>query len=390
MGNSLLEIIFWACVLTLCYSYIGYPFVLTVINKVFYTLGPTSEEMVWNMPAVSIIIAAYNEEKVIGKKIENCLGLDYPAGLLDVWIASDGSSDKTNDIVKAYAGKDKRIHLLELPRTGKSGVINKVMTSVKNEIVVFSDANPEFMQDALKNLAKHFQNNEVGCVCGRLVYRNPGGVVTGEGESAYWRYETALKKMESRIGYVAGANGAIYAIRRELFEPLDRNTINDDFEISMKIVIKGFKCIYEENAIAYEDVAPDMESEFNRHIRDGAGHYIAVLHLLGLLNPLLGIRAFIYWSHRVLRWSAPFILVLVFVMNILLLDKGFYRVLFIPHFGFYLLAVIGLINIKNRILPFFIYLPFYFCNLNLALLLGYINAASGKQQAMWERTERAG
>ena len=342
------------------------------------------------MPAVSIIIAAYNEEKVIGKKIENCLSLDYPAGLLDVWIASDGSSDKTNEIVKAYAGKDKRIHLLELPRTGKSGVINKVMASVKNEIVVFSDANPEFMQDALKNLAKHFQNNEVGCVCGRLVYRNPTRGISGESESAYWRYETALKKMESRIGYVAGANGAIYAIRRELFEPLDRNTINDDFEISMKIVIKGFKCIYEENAIAYEDVAPDMESEFKRHVRDSAGHYSAVCHLPGLLNPFLGMRSFIYWSHRILRWAAPFILILLFIINIMLLKNSFYMKFFVLHAGFYVLAVIGLLNIKSRRLPLFIYLPFYFCNLNLALLLGFIKAASGKQQAMWERTERAG
>ena len=383
----LLEVIFWSGLFLLFYSYLGYPLFLIVVSKI---LSPKSlrKKETERWPVVSILIAAYNEEKVIGDKLKNCLALDYPAELLEIYVGSDGSSDKTNDIVREYAEKEKRIHLLEFPRTGKSGVLNKAMACLKSEIVVFSDANTEYIRDALVNLVKHFSDEKVGCVCGRLIYRNPGEVVSGKGESFYWRYETALKKMESRLGYVAGANGAIYAIRRELFEPLPIGTINDDFTISMRIVQKGFKCIYEENAIAHEDVAPNMESEFRRHVRDCAGHYIAVYHLLGLLNPFLGLRSFIYWSHRLSRWAAPFVLILLFLLNMLLLNDLFYLLLFIMHLGFYILAVVGLIYVKTKKLPFFMYVPFYFCNLNLALLLGFFKAVTGRQKMTWERTER--
>ncbi|MGA2775475.1 MAG: glycosyltransferase family 2 protein [Candidatus Omnitrophota bacterium] len=383
----LLEVIFWSGLFLLFYTYLGYPLLLIVANKM---LPPKSlsEKESERRPVVSILIAAYNEEKVIGDKLKNCLALDYPAELLQIYIASDGSSDNTNDIVKGYAEKEKRIHLLEFPRTGKSGVLNKAMACLKSEIVVFSDANTEYMRDALKNLIKHFSDEKVGCVCGRLIYRNPGEVVSGKGESFYWRYETALKKMESRLGYVAGANGAIYAIRRELFELLPAGTINDDFTISMRIVQKGFKSMYDENAIAYEYVAPNMKSEFRRHMRDGAGHYIAVYHLLGLLNPFLGLRSFIYWSHRLLRWAAPFVLIVLFFLNMLLSNNLFYLFLFIIHMGFYLLAVVGLIYVKTKKLPIFMYVPFYFCNLNLALLLGFLKAVTGSQKMTWESTER--
>lgn len=383
----LLEVIFWSGLFLLFYAYLGYPLFLIGVSKM---LSPKSlrkkETEMW--PVVSILIAAYNEEKVIGDKLKNCLALDYPAELLEIYVASDGSSDRTNDIVRGYAEKEKRIHLLEFPRTGKSGVLNKAMACLKSEIVVFSDANTEYMRNALTNLVKHFSDEKIGCVCGRLIYRNHGEVVSGKGESFYWRYETALKKMESRLGYVAGANGAIYAIRRELFEPLPAGTINDDFTISMRIVQKGFRNIYDENAIAHEDVAPNMESEFRRHVRDGAGHYIAVYHLFGLLNPFLGLRTFIYWSHRLLRWAAPFVLILLFLLNMVLLTNLFYLPLFILQLGFYLLAVIGLLYVKTKNLPFFMYVPFYFCNLNLALLLGFLKAVTGRQKMTWERTER--
>lgn len=385
----MLEILFWNSIIILFYTYVGYPVFLFFLNKILCgkstkTEGAIKDERL----SVSILIAAYNEEKVIDHKINNCIALEYPSDLLDVWIASDGSSDSTNQIVKSYAEKNKRIHLLEFPRTGKSGVLNQAMTYLESDIVVFSDANTEYSPDAIRKLISHFFDKNVGCVCGRLIYRNPGEVISGKGESFYWRYETALKKMESKLGHVAGANGAIYAIRRELFDFLPPKTINDDFMISMRIAKKGMKCIYEENAIAYEDVAPTMGSEFGRHIRDGAGHYIAIWHLLGLLNPLLGMRSLIYWSHRILRWLAPFILILLFLVNVFLLDMFLYRVFFVPHLVFYMLAITGLIDMKNRRLPFFMYIPFYFCNLNLALFLGFCKVVIGRQKTTWERTER--
>lgn len=382
-----MKTLYWFIFGVIFFAYFGYPIVLYILGKVFCC--KRNQEFKNNeLPYVSMLIAAYNEEKVIGAKIENCLQLDYPKDLLSVWIASDGSSDNTNNIVKKYANVYKNIHLLEFPRTGKSGMLNEAIKSITDKIVVFSDANTEYSPDSIKKIVMHFDDPSVGCVSGRLIYRNPGETISGKGESFYWRYETLLKEMESKVGYVAGANGAIYAIRRELFEPFSRRTINDDFTLSMKIVEKGFKCLYEENALVYEDVAPTMVSEFNRHVRDGAGHYIAVMSLLGLLNPLLGLRAFIYWSHRIIRWFVPFLLIFLFVVNIFLLDEIFYKIIFFLQCLFYVFAMVGWVGLKGRKLSFFVYVPFYFCNLNMALLLGFFKAVTNVQKTTWERTER--
>ncbi len=385
---SILILLFWVFIALLFYTYLGYPPLLIFWNK----LKPNqiSEHPVSNvLPKIDLVIAAYNEERVIREKIENSMQLDYPKELINIWIVSDGSSDRTNDIVKEFTKSEKNVHLLEFPRTGKSGVINKAMAIIKGDIIVFSDANTEYEPMAIKRLIYHFSNNEVGCVCGRLIYRNPNTVISGEGESLYWRFETALKMLESKIGYIAGANGAIYAIRQSLFKPLPSNTINDDFTISMNIVLKGYKSLYEANAIAYEDVAPDMESEFRRHVRDGAGHYIAIGHLLGLLNPFLGIRSLIYWSHRILRWSAPFILIVVFFINLFLVSSYMYLALLLLQILFYGLAILGLASVKLRTkMPFFMYIPFYFCNLNAALFFGFLKAITGNQKTTWQSTTR--
>jgi poly-beta-1,6-N-acetyl-D-glucosamine synthase len=383
-----MKIIFWIIFGIIFYANVGYPIVLYLLSNLVKFKKKKELNKNNELPKVSLLIAAYNEEKVIGSKIENCLALDYPQDLLNVWIASDGSSDNTNNIVKEYSLRYENIHLLEFPRTGKAGMLNSAVRSVNGEIVVFSDANTEYSTDALKMLINHFMDSDVGCVSGRLIYRNPDKIISGKGESFYWKYETALKKMESKLGYVAGANGAIYAIRRDLFEQFPSRTINDDFTLSMKIVEKGFKNIYEENAKVYEDVAPNMESEFNRHVRDGAGHYIAVIYLLDLLNPLLGLRSFIYWSHRIFRWMVPFLMISLFIVNIFLLKGFIYKSLFISQVIFYLFAIVGWAGIKYSRLPFLVYVPFYFCNLNFALFLGFLRVATNAQKTTWERTER--
>ena len=383
-----MEILFWSISTVIVYAYFGYPIVLFLLSSVISPTKKNETVTTKNIFYVDLIIAAYNEERVISSKIANSLLLDYPMDHLNIWIVSDGSSDNTNSIVREYTAVKSNVHLLEYERTGKSGVLNKAMESVSGEIIVFSDANTEYSTDAIKMLVSHFKDKSVGCVSGRLYYRNPGQSISGKGESFYWKYETTLKKMESKIGYVAGANGAIYAIRKNLFEPFPERTINDDFTASMKIVMKGFKSIYEENAKAFEDVAPTMKSEFNRHVRDGAGHYLAMVHLAGLLNPFLGKRSFIYWSHRIFRWIVPFLLIFVFIINSFLLAKTFFLLLFTFQCIFYLLAFIGWLSIKYTTLPFFIYAPFYFCNLNLALLIGCYKIVTNMQKSTWERTER--
>lgn len=383
----MLETLFWICVVMVIYGYAGYPVVLAVLS-VFLGEARKIYGDGGERPRVDVLIAAYNEEKVIGQRLANCLTVDYPFDKLGICVVSDGSTDSTNEIVRQYASRDSRVRLLALERTGKSGAINRAVPLLNGDVIVFSDANTEFEPNAIMTLVGHFSDKTVGCVCGRLIYRNPGGIVSGKGESFYWRYETALKTMESKVGYVSGANGAIYAIRRELFDPLPKGVINDDFMISMKIVQKNFKCIYDERAIAYEETAPTIENEFRRHVRDGAGHYIAVTHLTALLNPFLGVRSFIYWSHRVIRWSLPFVLVGLFCVNALLLDDPFCGIIFILQCVFYLLALAGLMAAKHKHLPFVLYIPFYFCNLNVALFAGFFKAISGMQKTTWERTER--
>lgn len=383
-----MEIIYWIIVAIIFYTYFGYPILLYLLIKLFSFKSDWIKKESNTWPDIDLLITAYNEENVIGAKIENTLSLNYPADSLNIWVASDGSTDNTNAIVHKYSETNKNVNLLEFQRTGKSGAINKSIKFLKREIVVFSDANTEYSTDALKNLIRHFNDPGVGCVSGRLIYRNPGETISGIGESFYWRYETSLKKMESKIGYVAGANGAIYAIRKHLFHPFHPRTINDDFTTSMKIVKRGYKSIYADNALVYEDVAPNMLSEFNRHVRDSAGHYIAIIHLLGLLNPFLGIRSFIYWSHRILRWMIPFLLITIFILNIFLWDNLFYIFLFIFQCVFYLLAFVGWLSLNYVKLPFYVYVPFYFCNLNIALLLGFIRVLTNKQKPTWESTAR--
>ncbi len=380
-------ILFWAGLAVIVYSYLGYPALLLLLNRLApkVSLADGNSEL----PMVSLVIAAYNEEKVINDKIKNSLEIDYPEGLFEVIVASDGSNDGTNRIVDAWAERDKRVRLLELNRGGKSSAINKAMEHAKGAVIVFSDANTVYTPGAVKRLVRRF-GPKVGSVCGRLVYRNTEKAASGRGEGLYWRYETFLKKLESRLGFIAGANGAIYAIRGELFEELSPGTINDDLVISMRIVKKGYRSIYEEEAVAYEDVAPDMESEFRRHVRDGAGHYIAAMDLIGLLNPLLGVRSLIYLSHRVLRWAVPFIMIMMLAANLMMMGEPFYRMLLLPHLAFYIMAMAGLAVLKTRPwpLPFFVYAPFYFCNLNLALLFGFFKVLTGSQGPAWERTER--
>jgi len=378
-------IIFWICIILIIFVYCGYPIVLLLITKMSSSKSLQTFEA---LPRVTMLIAAYNEEEVIGKKLENCLNLDYPNDLFRVFIVSDGSTDSTDKIVSDFSLRHNNIKLISSSRIGKAQVINKAMKLIDSELVIFSDANTEYDKNAVKEIVKHFSDKKIGCVCGRLIYRNPGLIVSGKGENFYWRYETNLKILESKIGYVAGANGAIYAIRHKLFEPLPKETINDDFTISMDIVRRGFKCIYEERAFAFEDVAPTVIGEFQRHVRDGAGHYIALKHLLGLLNPFCGIRSFIYWSHRILRWLVPGILLLLFLINIILAGQDLYKYILFMQILFYVFALLGVLMVGHKKMPFVIYIPFYFCNLNLALFMGFLKAVSGKQNSMWERTER--
>ena len=376
-------LIFWISIFLIIYTYFLYPLLLKIISRFFKSKDYKSN---LNLK-LDFLIMAYNEEKVIESKILNTLKILEGFKYANIWIVSDGSSDKTNEIVKSYE-KNKLINFVALERSGKSQAINKIIPKLKGDVIIFSDANIEYTTETISNLIKPYSDINVGCTCGKLVHRNPGNIVSGEGESFYWKYENNLKKIESKIGYVSGATGAVYSIRRNLFKKLSKNCINDDFTISMNVILKGYKCIYVEEAIVYENVAPTIKAEFKRHIRDATGHYISIIHLFKLINPFLGFKSLIFWSHRLIRWSVPFLLLGLFLINFLISNHPLYRLILICQFIFYFLAILGVVFSGKSKLPTLIFLPFYFCNLNLALFLGFLNSIFFRQNGMWNSTNR--
>ncbi len=381
-----MEFLYWFSILIIFYTYFGYPLLLIMIKPNLKEGTSDVDFENWDIK-FDFLVLAYNEEKVIAEKIENSLAILKFFKNAKLRVVSDGSTDNTNNICETYTNHPQFI-FSPLPRSGKSQSINKIVKLIEGEIIIFSDANVEYSESTIIHLLKPYSDPNIGFTCGKVIYNNPEEVISGKGESFYWKYENFLKKQESKIGFIAGATGAVYSIRRRLFLPLKQNCINDDFTISMNIIKQGFKSEYVEEAIVYESVAPTIEAEFNRHIRDATGHYLSLIHLTSLLNPLLGKSSFVFWSHRVLRWLVPLLLILIFFLNILLLSQKFFLLLFYLQILFYSLAISAFIFRKIGKLPFFLFIPFYFCNLNTALLIGFIKSLFIKQNGMWESTKR--
>jgi len=380
----ILKFIFWIFLFLIGYSYFLYPVILIVFDKVKKKKEFKRSD---DLPGISIIIAAYNEEKVIGKRIENLLELDYPKDSLEIIIASDGSDDTTADIVRKY--EEAGVILLDYQdRRGKVNVLNDAVDAAKNEIIAFSDANTIFEKDALKKLVRNFGDERVGCVCGLLKFVSVKGSTSGELEGAYWRYETMLKKLEGARGSLLGANGAIFALRKNLFFKCLEDTIVEDFVVPMKILEKGYKVIYEPEAIAVEDAAKHIVQEKQRRIRIGAGDFQALAMFAGMLNPKKGFTALSFWSHKVLRWFVWFFMAAVFISNTLLLNEPFYVYTFIAQVTFYMCAITGQMLSWVGIPIKFFNLCYYFVSMNLALFLGFINFISGRHTVKWDRTER--
>ncbi len=379
------KIIFWLSLFFLIYSYVFYPLLLALLAKIWKV---KEFKLSSELPKLSLIIAAYNEEKVIKGRIENCLNLDYPQDSLEIIIASDGSSDKTNEIVREY--QSRGIILLDFEnRRGKVNVLNEIVPQAKHSIVVFSDANTMFKRDALKKLVRYFGDSRVGCVCGGLQFVNAKGSNTGELEGVYWRYETMIKKFEGRRGSLLGVNGAIFAIRKECYYSCPPDTIVEDFVMPMKILEKGHAVVYEPEAIAIEEAAHKIIHEKQRRIRIGAGDFQALFRLLPMLNPFRGFPALAFWSHKVLRWFAPFFLIICFFTNLSLFAKEpVYAVIFIIQCVFYGCAFIGQMFSWSGINIKLFSLCYYFVSMNLALLLGFVRYLTGRQNVKWQRTER--
>lgn len=368
------ESLFWISVLLIVYPLLIYPALLFVIprkGKGKLGRGATGP--------VALVCSVYNEEKVIARKIDNFYSIDYPE--IELYLGLDGCTDNTlAEIHRAV--RDDRVKVFTFPRGGKASVLNALLRKVCQPFVVMTDANSMFRADAVTRLMEHMRNG-IGVVCGRLVLLDDEG---HSGEGIYWRIETFVKMAESDFGSVIGANGAIYLIRREFYEPLPPDTINDDFSISMRIYERGHSIVYAADAVAEEELVTTDREEFRRHVRDGAGHFRAMRYFWRLLNPLKGKRFFFYFSHRVLRWMTPFFLILALVLNALLAERQpIYQVILGAQCLVYaFMAVVHLRGVRWK--P--IYAPYYFLLLNVAILVGCIKNTLGMQKAAWESTKR--
>ncbi len=373
--------LFWGCVLTLVYTYAGFPALLLLRSRVHRRPVHRAAET----PSVSVVIAARNEAAVIGARVENLLALDYPAERLEIVLVSDGSDDGTNEIVKRAGGD--RVKLLELGRVGKAAALNAAVEAARGDVLVFSDANSAFREDAVRMLVAPLADPEVGGVAGNQVYLpTDSGDASVVGEEQYWNFDRSLKLAQSQSGSVTQATGAIYAIRRSLFRPL-RPDVNDDMLASLRVVEQGYRLVFEPEAIAYEPVPENARATFSRRVRIMVRGLRCVVVMRALLDPRrYGFFSLQFLSHKLLLRTAVIPLVLLAVSNGLLWNHGvFYRATAIGQLAFYALGVLGIALGERRIAkakP--IALPAYFCLVNAAAATAIWRLLRGHSHDVWE------
>ncbi len=339
-------------------------------------------------------MAAYNEADCIQQKIGNCLGLDYPAGKLECIIVTDGSSDETPDIVR----KNTAVRLLHDPvRGGKAAAMNRAVAAASHNILIFSDANTILNKEAIRNIVRHYRDEKTGVVAGEKKVVAPAGNdgSPAAGEGAYWKYESRLKKIDSDFYSVVGAAGELFSLRKDLYEPLDSSIVLDDFVLSLRVTLKGYRVRYDPEAFAMELPSFSLGDERKRKVRIAAGGFQA----MKMLSPLLAFwrhpaLSFLYISHRVLRWTfSPLCLILAFIANgVLAFETGgalWERALFGAQVLFYLLSLIGAMGHNQRRLSGLLKLPYYFVFMNLSVIQGFFRYMKGKQSGAWERARRA-
>jgi len=378
--------VLWTCAALIVFGYAVYPILVWSLSRwlVRSVVPPAMEPTEW--PSVSLLIAAYNEKDVIEERVRNALAMDYPRDRLEIVIALDGCDDRTSAIVRRYEGEGVRL-LDYTQRRGKSAVLNAAFNELEGEIVMLSDANTEIDPQAARRLVRWFRHSLVGVVCGRLVLTDPR---TGRNvDSLYWKYETFLKRCEGRLGALLGANGAIYAIRKDRFLPIPNHTIIDDFVIPLLAKLRsGCSIIYDPSAVAREETPASVRSEFRRRTRIGAGGFQSIGMLWRLLDPRQGWVALSFLSHKVLRWLCPFFMIGALVSNLFLLDIPFYRLVLMSQLGFYLVSVLAASLPSSIKLLKPLRLATMFTSMNLALFVGFWRWLSGRQNGVWIRTSR--
>ena len=372
----------WFSLASLVYAYLGFPLLLML-------LAALRRRRVLRQPItppVSLIIAAYNEEACIEERINNALQTDYPAERLEILVASDGSTDRTESIVQQYA--ESGVRLLRLPRRGKLAALTDAVAAARGEIVVFSDANTMVERGALRALVRNFADPAVGGAAGYTGYRiKAGSESSSRGENLYWRYDTWLKKLETRCGSVVSAHGGLYAIRRALYSAPRDTAVTDDFVISTGVIEQGRRLVFEPEARAWEFAVASADREFQRRIRIMTAGLRATALRWRLLNPLrYGFYSVVLGTHKVVRRLVPVSLLVLLAASVLLRDRGaIYSSALAAQLSFYGLAALGLAARGARVgRSKVLYVPFFFCMANTAALLSLIKFLRGHRIVSWE------
>jgi biofilm PGA synthesis N-glycosyltransferase PgaC len=389
-----MKILFWLSLFVVFYTFLGYGIVLYVMMRIRMAIKGRRivPGMDQEFPSLTLIIAAYNEENIIEEKIRNTLDLNYPTEKLKLLFVTDGSSDSTPDRISKYPA----IKLMHTPaRSGKIQAIHRAMHEVDSEVVVFTDANTFLNKDALLLIARHYADPSIGAVSGekRVLQDSVSDATAGEG--FYWKYESTLKKWDSELYSVVGAAGELFSVRRSLYKPVEPDTILDDFMISMLIAQQGYRIVYEPAAYASEVSSDNIQEELKRKIRIAAGGIQSIVRLKKLLNPFNNsLLSFQYISHRVLRWTiTPFLMILTLLLNIVIVGQSggwIYVAILAAQVSFYFLASWGWLLETRKIKVKALFVPYYFCMMNYAVIAGIIRYIRGSQSSVWEKAKRKG
>ena len=393
-----LKVFFWIALFIIFYSYLGYGILLFGLIKLrrLFGLGKKYEGNQDYEPEVTLFVAAYNEKDYLEEKVNNSRSLNYPREkMTQLWV-TDGSDDGTPELLKKY--KDVKV-LHEPTRNGKIAAMNRGMKHVTTPIVIFSDGNTSLGKESVQEIVRLFRNPKVGCVSGeKRIYSKEADSAAGAGEGMYWKYESQLKKWDAELYSVVGAAGELFAIRTELWQEVERDTLLDDFMISLRVAMQGRTIQYNPEAYAIENASANVKEELKRKIRISAGGIQSVVRLAPLLNFFkYGTLSFQYISHRVLRWTlTPLLLLLIIPVNLVLaLDEGLwsfgpFSLLFWGQVLFYIAALVGWFLENRQIRLKLLFIPYYFFMMNLSVFLGFGRYVKGNQSVNWERAKRGG
>ena len=380
MIHLISQIIFWFSVAALFYVYVGYPMLVWMVGEIF----PLEVKKADFAPFVTILITAYNEEKAIRAKLENTLQIDYPKENLEILVASDGSTDKTDEIVKEFAAQGIKLFRQE-GRMGKTFTQNKAVEQATGEIILFSDATTNYEKNVLQVILPNFSDEKIGCVAGRLIYIDESKSGVGKGAKSYWNYETFLKKAESNACSLIGASGCLYAVRKSAYEPMYAEACSD-FLICTIVFRQGLRSVYEPNAVCTEETNRHTQKEVQMRVRVIGQTFTDLWRNREMLNPFRsGFYAVELISHKLLRYAVPLFLLLIFASAAI---SAFYSNLFIGFFAlqvlFYLAAFVAWLFEKSGKSAGILAIPLYFVLANLASVIAFYKFLRGKTYAQWE------